>query len=74
MSLEDGGDRELLNGGRVVKTTQVHVLQHNGVQTRILEGTDRTNLRRSFLLDLNALDPVRTLARLWMTELRVATY
>lgn len=74
VSLENGGDRELLDWSWVIETTKVHVLQHNGMQARVLEGTDRSNLLRSLLLNLNALDPVRTLAILKTTELRAATY
>ncbi len=58
-ALHNGGDGELLNGGRVVVACQLDILQHDGVQTGILEGVDGIDLDRAFLFDLDAFDASR---------------
>lgn len=73
MALQDGWDRELLDGGRAIIAAKRNVLQHDRMQAGIGKRADGVNLDRAFLSDFNALDaaPVRKICtsnRLGLTE------
>jgi hypothetical protein len=56
VSHEDGGDSELLNGGRAIIAAKFNVLQHSRVKARVTERTNGVNLDRTLLSDFNALN------------------
>lgn len=56
MTSEDRRDGELLDRSGNIVSAKLDVLQHSGMNTAILEGTDRIDLGRSLLLDLDAFD------------------
>lgn len=55
-------ERELLDGSGGTKSSQLDVLQHDGVKTSSLKRLDRDNALLTLLLDLNLLNAKALLA------------